>query len=122
MDRSLTLAGADDGGSDSVRRDAAQLRELGSELAIVLPNSFASAWLVKRAARRRSMGLCRPTCERRLLSRAVRRPAGSMHQGAYYQHLTRELGIDSGPLEPVVTVPEVRAFVRSRISRRARMA
>jgi heptosyltransferase-2 len=29
-----------------------------------------------------------------------------MHQGAYYQHLTRELGIDSGPLEPVLTVPD----------------
>jgi heptosyltransferase-2 len=29
-----------------------------------------------------------------------------MHQGAYYQHLVRELGIESGPLEPAVVVPE----------------
>ncbi len=41
-----------------------------------------------------------------LLSRAVRRPKGSLHQGAYYQHLMRALGIESGPLEPAVTVSE----------------
>lgn len=94
-------------------RDAAQLRELGTELAILLPNSFASAWLVKRAqvAHRWGYG---SDMRARLLSRAIPRPAGSMHQGAYYQHLTRELGIESGPLEPVVTVPDaVRASARS---------
>jgi heptosyltransferase-2 len=86
-------------------RDAAQLRELESELAILLPNSFASAWLVKRAGVADRWGYA-SDMRAPLLSRAVSRPAGSMHQGAYYQHLTRELGIDSGPLEPVVTVPE----------------
>ena len=85
--------------------DAAQLRELGLELAIVLPNSFASAWLVSQAAIADRWGYA-ADLRTRLLSRAVRRPAGSMHQGAYYQHLTRELGIDSGPLEPVVTLKE----------------
>jgi lipopolysaccharide heptosyltransferase II len=94
-------------------RDAAQLRELGSELAILLPNSFASAWLVKRAQVAHRWGYA-SDLRARLLSRAVPRPAGSMHQGAYYQHLTRELGIESGALEPVVTVPEaVRASARS---------
>ena len=29
-----------------------------------------------------------------------------MHQGAYYQHLVRELGIETGPLEPSLTVPD----------------
>ena len=86
-------------------RDAAQLRALKSELAILLPNSFASAWLVKRAGVANRWGYA-SDMRAPLLSRAVSRPAGSMHQGAYYQHLTRELGIDSGPLEPVVTVPE----------------
>ncbi len=85
--------------------DAAQLRELGSDLAILLPNSFASAWLVKHAAVMDRWGYA-ADMRARLLSRAVPRPAGSMHQGAYYQHLTRELGLDSGPLEPAVTVPE----------------
>jgi len=87
-------------------RDAAQLRELESELAILLPNSFASAWLVKRAGVANRWGYA-SDMRTPLLSRAVSRPPGSMHQGAYYQHLTRELGIDSGPLEPVVTVPDV---------------
>ena len=31
-------------------------------------------------------------------------PRRSLHQGAYYQHLTRALGFDSGPLEPEVHV------------------
>src|SRR5688500_3207937 len=30
-------------------RDAAQLREVGADVAILLPNSFASAWLIARA-------------------------------------------------------------------------
>jgi heptosyltransferase II len=94
-------------------RDAAHLRELGTELAILLPNSFASAWLVKRAQVAHRWGYA-SDMRARLLSRAVPQPAGSMHQGAYYQHLTRELGIESGPLEPVVTVPEaVHASARS---------
>jgi heptosyltransferase-2 len=40
-----------------------------------------------------------------LLTRAVGRPSYSLHQGAYYQHLTRELGIASGALEPSIDVP-----------------
>ncbi|MBI4888474.1 MAG: lipopolysaccharide heptosyltransferase II [Acidobacteria bacterium] len=84
--------------------DVAQIREIGAELAILLPNSFASAWLVQRAMVPDRWGYA-ADLRRRLLSRAVPRPSGSMHQGAYYQYLTRELGIDSGPLEPAVTVP-----------------
>jgi heptosyltransferase-2 len=99
-------------------RDATQLRELESELAILLPNSFASAWLVKRAGVANRWGYA-SDMRARLLSRAISRPAGSMHQGAYYQHLTRELGIDSGPLEPVVTVPEgVRSAAREFLAKR----
>lgn len=86
------------------RDDAARLRATGAEVAILLPNSFASAWLVRQAAIPERWGYA-SDLRRPLLSRAVPRPAGSMHQGAYYQHLTRELGIDSGPLEPVLTVP-----------------
>jgi len=90
---------------DAFEGDAVQLRELGSDLAVLLPNSFASAWLVKHAAVPDRWGYA-ADMRARFLSRAVRRPSGSMHQGAYYQHLTRELGIESGPLEPAVTVPE----------------
>ena len=47
----------------------------------------------------------RPTCGGWLLSRAIQRPRQSMHQAAYYQHLTSRLGIPPGPLEPAVVVP-----------------
>jgi heptosyltransferase-2 len=98
--------------------DAARLRDIGAEVALLLPNSFASAWLVKRAGVPERWGY-RTDLRAPLLSRAASRPGGSMHQGAYYQHLTRELGIDSGPLEPALTVPDAllgdaRAFLVER--------
>jgi heptosyltransferase-2 len=42
---------------------------------------------------------------RPLLTRAIRRPGGSRHQGAYYQHLVSRLGIPNGPLEPSLSIP-----------------
>ncbi|MBI2828744.1 MAG: lipopolysaccharide heptosyltransferase II [Acidobacteria bacterium] len=84
--------------------DAGRLRPLGADLAILLPNSFAAAWLASRAAIPARWGY-RSDMRAPLLSRAVRRPKGRLHQGAYYQHLTRALGIESGPLEPALTVP-----------------
>lgn len=85
--------------------DVARLQEVGSDVAILLPNSFAAAWLAKRAAVPERWGYG-SDMRGRLLSRVVARPRGSRHQGAYYQYLTRELGIDSGPLEPALTVPD----------------
>jgi len=85
--------------------DAGRLRRLGADLAILLPNSFAAAWLARRAAIPDRWGYS-SDMRAGLLSRAVRRPEGSLHQGAYYQHLTRALGIESGPLEPAVVVAE----------------
>jgi lipopolysaccharide heptosyltransferase II len=85
--------------------DAGRLRQLGADLAILLPNSFAAAWLARHAAIPDRWGYG-SDMRVPLLSRAVRRPRGSLHQGAYYQHLTRALGIESGPLEPALTVPE----------------
>ncbi len=85
--------------------DAGRLRQLGADLAILLPNSVAAAWLARRAAIPDRWGYG-SDMRAGLLSRAVRRPKGSLHQGAYYQHLTRALGIESGPLEPAVTISE----------------
>jgi len=83
--------------------DAARLQEVGAETAILLPNSFAAGWLVRRAAIPGRWGYS-SDMRAPLLSRAVPRPKGSLHQGAYYQHLVRELGFESGPLEPALTV------------------
>jgi heptosyltransferase-2 len=95
--------------------DAARLQELGAETAILLPNSFAAAWLIRRAAIPQRWGYA-SDLRAPLLSRAVRRPRRGVHQGAYYQHLTRALGFDSGPLEPVLSVTdEVLAAARAQL-------
>ena len=84
--------------------DADRLRATGAGLAILFPNSFASAVLARRSgiAERWGYGA---DLRGRLLTRAVPRPKGRLHQAEYYQHLTHALGLESGPLEPEVTVP-----------------
>ena len=84
--------------------DREQIRNVAADTAILFPNSFASAWIVRDAGIAERWGYA-SDLRRRMLTRAVRRPRRSMHQGAYYQHLVRELGIDNGPLEPRVDVP-----------------
>jgi len=101
-----------------LQEDVQQIRAEQVERAILLPNSFASAWVVHRAQVRDRWGYA-ADLRRLLLTRAVRRPRGSRHQGAYYQHLVKELGIPTGALEPVLTVPgsaveEARALLRTR--------
>jgi len=78
--------------------DIARLREAACDTAVLLPNSFASAWLVKRAGIAERWGYARDF-RSWLLTRGVPTPAGSRHQGAYYQHLVGALGIPNGPLE-----------------------
>ena len=86
-------------------RDLDGLRRLQPDVAILLPNSFASAWAVRRAGIPERWGYA-ADFRRRLLTRAVRRPGKSVHQAAYYQHLTQQLGITAGPLEPALAVPD----------------
>jgi heptosyltransferase-2 len=94
----------------SLRADLAALRDAGAPIAILLPNSFASAWMVRRSGIEHRWGFA-SDFRAPLLSRAVRRPRRSMHQAAYYQHLVRELGIPSGPLEPMLIVRDVPSVV-----------
>jgi heptosyltransferase II len=89
----------------SLRGDAVRLGSMGADVAILLPNSFATAWLVKQAAIAERWGYA-TDMRWALLSRAIRRPRPSMHQGAYYQHLTSALGIPAGPLQPSIVVPQ----------------
>ena len=89
----------------ALRADAVRLGSIGADIAILLPNSFATAWLVRRAAVPERWGYA-TDMRRPLLSRAIHRPRHSMHQGAYYQHLTSALGIPAGPLQPAVVVPQ----------------
>ena len=85
--------------------------------ALMLPNAFATAWLAKRALFVERWGYA-TDWRRRLLTRPVRVPAASMHQGRYYQQLTEALGVASGPLEPRVEVPDaVRQQAREQLNR-----
>ena len=87
-----------------LQEDVEQIGAARIERAILFPNSFASAWAVRRAGVKERWGYA-ADLRTPLLTHAVRRPRGSRHQSVYYQHLIRELGIPSGPLEPALSVP-----------------
>jgi heptosyltransferase-2 len=88
-----------------IAADAPGVQAAGADIAILLPNSFASAWLVWRAGVPERWGYA-TDLRRPLLTRAVARPGGGLHQAAYYQHLTRTFDIEPGPLEPSLVVPD----------------
>jgi len=85
-----------------LRADAATLREAAFDTAVLLPNSMASAWLVRGAGVPERWGYA-ADWRSPILTRAVPKPRGSRHQAAYYQHLTHTLGAPAGPLEPMLT-------------------
>jgi heptosyltransferase-2 len=86
------------------RADPEALRAGGFEVAILLPNSFKSALTVWRAGIAERWGY-RTDFRSPLLTRSVA-VAPDGHQGAYYQHLVRSLGVPSGPLEPRLTLTD----------------
>jgi len=83
--------------------DAAALRAHGYDAALLLTNSFKTAWLARRAGIPQRWGY-RADFRGLLLTRAVMRPV-AVHQAEYYQQLARALGFSSGLLEPQVDVP-----------------
>jgi heptosyltransferase-2 len=74
------------------------------DAALLLTNSFKSAWTVQRAGIRERWGY-RADARRFLLTRSVSRPAG-VHQVAFYQHLVGALGFPNGAATPHLTVNE----------------
>jgi heptosyltransferase-2 len=89
---------------DGLPDDVATLRQGAFDAALLLPNSLASAWLVRQARIPERWGYARDW-RSPLLTRAIPTRSASLHQGAYYQHLTRSLGVPSGPLEARLTSP-----------------
>jgi heptosyltransferase-2 len=87
-----------------VKAEAPAIGSANAAITVLFPNSFASAWLVSRARVPERWGYA-TDMRRMLLTRSIRRPKQPMHQAEYYQHLVRELGIPTGPLEPVVSIP-----------------
>lgn len=87
-----------------LKQDVTAIHDVKPSIAVLFPNSFASAWLVWRAHVPERWGYA-GDLRHRFLTRAVRRAKQPMHQGEYYQHLVRELGIAAGALEPSIAVP-----------------
>jgi heptosyltransferase-2 len=114
----------------AMRRDIARLRAVKATAALLLPNSFASAWLACAARVPERWGYARDG-RSLLLTRAIEQPripnpesripparrsatreggspesraSSGMHQGAYYQQLVHALGAPNGPLEPKIVV------------------
>ena len=75
-------------------REAAQLK---GDVGILFPNSFRSAWILKRSGVRQRWGY-RSDFRSMLLTKAVRRPRGKVSFAEYYSALVRGLGVETGPL------------------------
>jgi heptosyltransferase-2 len=85
------------------RADIAKLRSVRADVSVLLPNSFASAWLVKSAGIRERWGYAADLRDR-LLSRAVPRPVIRVHQSEYYRRLMKGLNIENGSVTPELVV------------------
>ena len=97
VDDLITLPGG--GGLRAVfgwHEDARALQGKAFEIAILLPNSFATALIVNSAAIPERWGLA-TDWRGRMLTRAIPKPKGITHQSEYYQALTTALGISAGP-------------------------
>src|SRR5262249_22429555 len=80
--------------------------------ALLLPNSFHSALLVKRAGIPERWGY-RTDWRGPLLTRAIERAPSGIHQVEYYQQLVHALGFPSGPVEPRIDLPAAAAAAGS---------
>jgi heptosyltransferase-2 len=89
----------------SRRAQQAALANGRFDLAILLTNSFGSAWIARRAGIGERWGY-RADFRGWLLSRAVSRPRGRVHQAEYYRRLVAGLGVEAEPGLPRVEVTE----------------
>jgi len=80
----------------ALARNAALLAAGEFDAALLLPNSFQSAWMVSRARIPERWGFARDL-RGRLLTRALKRPSLAAHQAEYYQALATGLGLPTGP-------------------------
>jgi heptosyltransferase II len=92
-----------------VKREAKELAGGHFDAALLLPNSFRSAWSARRAGIGERWGYS-ASVRRPLLTRAIARPRGKVHQSVYYLELTRRLGLNATAEAPGVRVtPATRA-------------
>jgi heptosyltransferase-2 len=84
------------------REAAAQLRGRGFDAALLLPNSFQSAFVSMRAGIPGRWGY-RTDWRGPLLTRAIT-AVRHLHQVEYYRHLVCALGFANGPMDPALHV------------------
>jgi heptosyltransferase II len=96
----------------TLRRNTAAIAAGGFDAALVLPNSFHTAFLVARAGIRERWGYARDL-RARLLTRPIPRPAHYEHQVSYYQALGTALGLMAGESFACIDVGE-EALTRAR--------
>jgi heptosyltransferase-2 len=89
-------------GRRSIARDVGTIRDGRYEAAVLLPNSFRSALLVRRAGIPERWGY--RTAFRRPLLTFAPAPPIEVHQAVYYQRLAAAIGAASGPLIPCLVV------------------
>lgn len=87
------------------RRDAARLAAEDFDLAVLFPNSFMSAWVTAQARVPERWGYD-TDLRGRWLTKALRRPAPSVHQADYYLALTTAAGLAPSARVARVVVPE----------------
>jgi heptosyltransferase-2 len=89
----------------SRRADAEALAQIKADCALLLPNSFGSAWAARRAGIPERWGFA-SDFRRPLLTKAVRQPRGRIHQSEYYLALVSALGMTPTGEPPRVVVPD----------------
>jgi heptosyltransferase-2 len=97
VDEVITLPGG--GGWRALtgwKADAGALAGGSFETALLLPNSFATAFTISQAAIPERWGYATDG-RAGWLTRAIPKPAAAMHQRAYYQALTGALGMSATP-------------------------
>jgi heptosyltransferase-2 len=88
----------------TLSQNAENLRRAQAETAVLLPNSLQTALMARRAAIPERWGY-RRSLRGWLLTRAVPRPRGLVHQADYYRHLVAALGVANGARVPRLDVP-----------------
>jgi heptosyltransferase-2 len=105
VDEVVRLTGS--GGRASLANLGANARAVGevrADVAVLLPNSLQTAMVARRAGIPERWGY-RGDVRGWLLTRAVPRPRGTVHQVDRYRRLAAALGIENGPRTPHLDAP-----------------
>jgi lipopolysaccharide heptosyltransferase II len=78
--------------------------QLRGDVGILFPNSFRSAWILRKAGIEERWGY-RSDFRRPLLTRSVSKPRRRVSFPEYYSNLVRQLGVETGPLTAHMKAP-----------------